>query len=301
MQALLKPGKFLAPLIALNNREVSGNRLDVHFRRDDEIHVYRGLTRVLTVRRLKRPDGNVRVKAYDTYTEQPCAEGLFRRWLIGEHGFSEKIDAYLKGVKINPRFTEGEGAVQWQWSRVTAPWIPFDREVELEYESAEHREGAKKFPQVEAAFDIIQAKARQLRWKEPEKGPRKIDQLAVDPVGQLILIEIKNASARGKDKVYYAPFQLLQYVWEWQNALEEVREDMQKLTDARECLGLTPENVPDLTGGIRAVVGFGPDTRSAEVVRHYKTVFDIVNEYLPPGVSLIETWQYTDEGPCQVM
>ena len=85
------------------------------------------------------------VKAHNTYSKQPCAEGLFSRWLGVEDDFGEKIDAYLNNVKINPRFTQGEGAVQSQWSRVTKPWIPFDREVELEYESTEHREETRKF------------------------------------------------------------------------------------------------------------------------------------------------------------
>ncbi len=298
--ALVKPGKFLAPLVELNEREVSGTKLDVHFRLDDEIHVYCGLTRLLTARRLKRPDGNVSVKAYDTYTRQPCSEGLFRRWLEGEHGLSDKIDTYLESVKINSRFTRGEGAVQSQWSQIADPWVPFDREAELEYESIEHRAEATRFPQVKAAFDIILVEAWQRGWKAPEMGARKVDQLAVDLSGQLTLIELKNAPAGGKDKVYYAPFQLLHYVWEWHSALEANRLGLQDLIDARMDLGLTRPDVPRLTGGIRAVVCFGHDTRSVEVARRYNTVLDIVNRHLPPGVSPVETWQHTDEGPYLV-
>lgn len=300
LAALLNPGGFLAPLIELNQREVNRTKLDVHFRLDDEIHVYCGLTRILTARRLKRPDGNVSVKAYDTYTKQLCSEGLFCRWIEGEHNFSDKIDIYLESVKVNSRFTRGEGAVQAQWSQITEPWVPFDREAELEYESTKHREQAKKIPQVDSAFDLIKHEAQRRSWKAPEMGARKIDQLAVDPSGQLTLIELKNAGAGGKDKVYYAPFQILQYVWEWHGALEAVRVGLQDLIDARIELGLTSPDVPRLTGGIRAVVGFGPDIRSIRVVRRYNTVLDIVNRHLPPGVSPIETWQHTDEGPCLV-
>ena len=299
--ALLKPGGFLAPLVGLNEREVNGTKLDVHFRPDDEIHVYCGLTRILTARRLKRPDGIIKIKAHDSYTKQPCAEGLFRRWLGVEEELGEKIDSYLSEVDVNPRFTLGEGAVQARWSLVAKPWVPFDREVELEYESVEHREEARRFPQVKAAFDIIQSEALQRGWKSPEKGARKVDQLAVDPSGQLTLIELKNASASGKDKVYYAPFQLLQYVWEWHCALKIVRASLQDLIDTRMEVGLTGADIPRLTRGIRAAVGFGSDTRSTEVVRRYNAVLEIVNRHLPPGVSPIETWQHTDEGHCLVM
>ncbi len=48
LQALLKVGRFLAPLRDLNKREGGGHQHDVHFRAKDEVHVYRGLTRVLT-------------------------------------------------------------------------------------------------------------------------------------------------------------------------------------------------------------------------------------------------------------
>ena len=262
--ALLKPGGFLAPLIELNEREVNGTKLDVHFRLDDEVHIYCGLTRIITARRLKRPNGIISIKAHDSYAKQSCAEKLFVRWLGGEHDLSEKIDTYLDCVKVNSSLTKGEGAVQSQWSQVTEPWVPFDREAELEYESIEHRTEAMKFPQVEAAFDIIQVESRQRGWKAPETGARKVDQLAVDPSGQLTLIELKNASAGGKDKVYYAPFQLLQYIWEWHSALESVRLGLQDLIDVRMELGLTLPDVPRLTEGIRAVVSFGHDTRSVE-------------------------------------
>ena len=153
LRALLMPGKFLAPLIDLHGRKFRGMELDVHLRAEDEIQVYWGLSRMLTVRRLRRPNGYVTVKAHDTYAKQPCARsiGLFRRWGRRERGLSEAIDGYLNGVKVNPRFTEGEGAVQSRWSRLEEPWVPFDREAVLAYESREHREAVKQFPEVQSS------------------------------------------------------------------------------------------------------------------------------------------------------
>ena len=80
-----------------------------------------------------------------------------------------------------------------------------------------------------------------------------------------------------------------------------MRGDVQKLIDVRKCPWLTRESVPDLTGGIRAVVGFGPDIRSAEVKRRYDRVLSIANQHLPPGACPIETWQYADNGPGRVL
>ena len=303
LQALLMPEEFLAPLIGLNTRKVCGTELDVHLRVGDEVQVYCGRTRILTVQQLLQPAGCVNVKAYDTYLKQPSAKasGLFKRWETGERGFNESIEAYLSGVEVNSSLLKGEGAVQSNWSQITEPWIPFDREAVLKYESTEHRrEDAKEFAKLESAIDAIKSKARQHNWPKPNRGAREVDQLAIDPNGCLVLIELKDASAKAADKVYYAPLQLLQYVWEWHNALEMVRDDLQKLIEARVAVGLTPPKVPTLTGGIRAAVGFGPDCRTPEVKCRYNTVLKIVSQHLPPGMAAIETWEHTVHGPRQV-
>ena len=300
---LLRPEGFLEPLIGLNERTVrvaeSDVHLDVHFRRDDKVDVYCGLTVILTVNRQK--NGSVVVSAKDDeYKKQKCAARLFRIWRGDEPAFRNVLDAYLGEVKVNPTHTKKEGAVQLNWSRVTEPWTQFDREARLKYESTSHREEAKKVPEVEASFDAIEAEARQEKWAEPRKPKSfsEVDQLAVDSDGRLVLIELKNTSAND-DKVYYAPFQLLQYVWEWHNALEAVRDDLQKLIDARKTAGLAT-NTHRLTGGIRAAVGFGHDCRSVEVKRRYRKVLQIVNRHLPCNVPDIETWEHADNGPRQI-
>ena len=302
---LLKPGGFLAPLIDLNKLEVGGHELDIHLRVKDEVQVYCGLTRVLKVRRLR--SGDVKITADPAYTEQPCATKFFRTWNTNDSGFSEAIEAYLNGVKVNPSFIKGEGQVQSQWSRVTEPWVPFDREAVLKYEPTENRPQATAFPEVEAArgklMDVLEAHrtvARHAQWAAPPKGGHELDQLAIDRECRLLLIELKDASKRTAN-VYYAPFQLLRYVWEWRNAIKAVKADLQKLIEARVAIGLTPPEVaPLIKGGIRAAVGFGPDHRTTEVKRRYDMVLDIANQHLPPGVSAIETWEYTDNGPREV-
>ena len=110
----------------------------------------------------------------------------------------------------------------------------------------------------------------------------------MDPEGRLVVLELKNAGA-GSASVFYSPYQLLHYVWEWHSALETVRPQLQAVINARVDLGLTPSWVPRLTGGIRAAMGFGADRRSPEVKRRYGEVLRIVKQHLPPEVSPIET------------
>ena len=79
-------------------------------------------------------------------------------------------------------------------------------------------------------------------------------------------------------------------MWEWHFALDAVRDSLQKLVEARVELALTSADTPPVTGGIRAAVGFGEDTRSDEVTGRYAQVLAIANAHLPPGVAAIETW-----------
>ena len=298
---LLMPGGFLEPLMLLNKLKFSGTELDVHLRIKDEVNVYCGLSRVLTVRALRRPNGYLRIDADNRYTGQVPAKntGLFRRWAVGEQGLRDAIEGYLGSVYVNPSLTTGEGRVQSLWSRVTDPWVPFDREAVLNYESKEHRERSKLFSAVAEAFESIQAVAKGGGWKELRPGARKVDQLAIDREGRLVLIELKDAGTND-DRLYYVPFQILQYLWEWHGAFKAIQDDLQELLSARSTLGLMAVAVGTFNGGMRAAVGFGQDQRTSEVKSRYEVVLDIANNHLPPGVAPIETWEHTDNGPREM-
>ena len=138
-----------------------------------------------------------------------------------------------------------------------------------------------------------------LTYGSNSKTRLKLDALAVDPEGNLVLLEVKDASG-SEGEIYYSAFQLLQNVWEWHCALNAVRDSVQNLLNARVELGLTPDNVPRITGGLRAAVGFGADERSKRVRRRYSEVLGIVNALLPPGVSSIETWTLSNGEPVRL-
>lgn len=294
LQELLSPGRFLSPLVGLAAKEVDGYRHDVHFRVRDEVHVYRGLTRLFVVRLISGSELNL--NAHPSYRGQPCAEKFLRRWDARESGFSEELDRYVNEIRVSSSFLSAEGAVQDQWSRVGFPWTPFDREGVL---AGSHRTG-RDFAQVRSAQAELNDLATDQGWSAPAATGAEVDQLAVDPEGRLVLLELKDA-AKSSSEVYYSPFQLLQYVWEWNNLLESLRGNLQVVIDARVEVGLTAVGVPPLSGGIRAAVGFGPDRRSPEVRRRYSRVLDVVNRYLPDGIAPIETWAINESGPVQLV
>ena len=315
LRGALSPDGILAPLLA--KRTVAGVGLELHLRRGDEAHLYCGLTCLL--KGGLEGSGAVWIESHRTYACQPCAGRLLRpertrsvsrdyrrdTWSVGEPGLAEAVDTFLTDVRVDPRQTR-EGAIQARWSRIGEPWIVIDKEAALAYPSEAERERQLKRafrPSAEEARNELRALAlakrslpkRRDHWAMPPdpKDSLKLDQLAVDPAGNLVLVEIKNASGSSA-KVYYAPFQLLQNVWEWYCALEAVRDSLQELLDARVDLGLTTVDAPPLTGGIRAAVGFGDDGRSDEVRRRYAKVLAVANAHLPPGVAPIETWVLVD-------
>ena len=284
----------LRALLSLGERKVAGWHLDVHLRRKDEVHVYCGLTRLVVVQR--KTNGNVRVTAAKSYADQQCSRGFFGLWprsRLDGVAFERKLTQYVESVLVDCRWVRLEGSVQSAWSRIAEPWVPFDREAVLEYPSTSERDRSRCFDAVARARERVDALRVSQGWAQLSKRGGEVDQLAVDPDGRLVVIELKHASASG---VYYAPLQLLQYVWEWHDAFETTRTSMQELLDARVELRLTPPHVPPIGSRIRPVVGFGIDERSKEVKRRYAKVLALVNEHLPPGADPMETWSLPGVG-----
>ena len=155
MKKLLSGDGFLGALCHLGNRKVQGCNLDVHLRIGDEVSVYCGLTKLVTVK-LKKT-GVISVSAADAYTGQDCAERLFRDWNSDETDFDRVLHHYLDNVKVAQRWTSKEGLVQANWSRVEAPWIPFDREAVLRYETEEHAAVQRQFSEVESARSLLKS------------------------------------------------------------------------------------------------------------------------------------------------
>ena len=270
----------------------------------DVVHVYCGLTRVAALQRLRR-SGDLKLSADKFYMNQESGRNFFRKWDSTDPRFTRELHHYLNNVTVNPSHRKKEGYIQQAWSHTSEFWTPFDRESRLEYKSEEYRKSARVFEGVEKAFNPLmtnyekfQEKKRNSRWSKPEKRAIKVDQLAIDADGRLVLIELKDAKHGSESEIYYSPFQLLQYVWEWRKGLDNVPTllgQIQSLLDARVELGLIDPPKSRLTGAIRAAVCFGEDGRSPEVKRRYRQVMDIVNRHLPPSVEPVETWMLGDD------
>ena len=282
---------IVAPVVNCSKRSIAGCYLDVHFRVDDEVHIYCGHANLMQIK-LKR-DRTITVNADPYFRDQACAKELFRPWTGEETDFEEALELYLDKVTVHGSQTRHEGLLQAQWSRVeNDPWTPFDRECVLVGMGDEIDP-----PEVGKALEVLEnIRVRSNRggkpWAEPKRPTgRELDQIAVDQDGNLVLIELKDANSGGLASVFYSPLQLLGHVHQWHKALtwEPIRKSLNDLIDARKNLGLTSD-VPSLGGGIRAAICFGDDRRSDEVKRRFYEALGVVNAHLPSGVNPIETW-----------
>ena len=302
--------------------------LDVHFRLNDGVQVYRGTTSLLKATLLG--DSRIKMEAANRYTSQRFAHELFRTWSPNEGGFEKALRGYIDGMKQweydgrnEPisgtksdrqkwisQWLAGEGNVQERWAQIGGyPWTPFDREAVLE------KSDQSDFPDVEEARKEVSSLRSEYSWAEPpwekeEKSRGELDQLAVDINGNLMLIEFKDANGGQPGPLYYSPMQLLQYIHEWHTAFSkrpQIMVELQELLNARKelflCsrkkLGTMPIQVPDstprLSGGLRAAICFGHDGRSDEVKDRYKKVLTVANKFLPPEFPPIETWKLEDD------
>lgn len=279
------------PRAVLARRLVCGTPVDPHLREGDGLSLYVGGTAVLS---MFRSGARWNVVAHRSYATVGAGPRLFRQgkglgdyieaaWEGDDPTFVSTVDAYLAAVRVDPRWIENEGAVQAGWAAVVDPFAPLDREAQLGYPSRMRQAEGRAFDAVRAAREQVVARG----WAAlpAERVGAKLDRLALDG-DRLVLMELKDGAAA--DGVYYAPLQILQYAWEWHEALPIVRDGLERLRRARVQLGLM-QDVP-LGEGIRPIVAIGEQRPSTEVRARFNQVQMIVNDHLPPGCPPVEMW-----------
>ncbi len=236
LQRTLKEG-FLKPILHVSTRTVDDCKLDVHLRVNDEVHVYCGHARL--VKATLNKSGTIKLDADKSFRVQTPQKKLFRTWRQEESGLKEALSVFLENVDVRDS-QKKEGLVQARWACIKGkPWTPFDRECAFpEWQGT-------SVPKVDQALRLLgdiskRSNRREKPWAEPRKPTGKqLDQIAVDESGRLVLVELKDANS-ADDKIYYAPLQLLRYVYEWHEALRwpSVRDQLNELINARKELAL---------------------------------------------------------------
>lgn len=305
LRDLLSPGGWLAPVLAPRPVRTPSGPLptQVQFRPNGEAMVYCGSARLL---KLSVDGQRVTFSADEFYERQAAGRALFRTWTVGAPGLPAALDAWFAGAKPSRTQVCGEGRVQALWHALDAPWRTVDHEAGLQYPSTTVRLEALQFDAVDAATDQVRrhaVSARPRAWSPDLPEPRDKntrDQLAVDPDGALVVIELKRGDASKRQSVYYAPLQLLRYLHEDAAHRSTLLTGLQDVIDAKVALGLLPDDLPRLSGAVRPVVAWGDQPPSAEVTRRTAVVVDLVQTHLPPDTAPMELWHLPDGRPARL-
>lgn len=323
---LLSPDLRLGELAALTDGHKG--KLDVQFRDGNRLMLYTGSTYPLTV---KVAGERVKFSAADSYVGKHAKMigaglmryGLFRpsgkagseegveakmEWRIDSPELPAAVRSYLRHLLVDERWTGREAEVQMRWAQIAGPepWTYLDREAVLGYETGE----TAPLAPLQEAWDQLRREVRgpwpafSLSVRADGSQASELDQLAIDPDGRLVLIELKFAMAPASF-IYGAPFQLLEYIYAWRDALlkDGVLGQLQQLVDAKVSLGLLPKGLPRLTGELRPAIAFGEWLRPGpELHRKFWATVRVANAFLPPGVPPIEVWSLEDDaGPLPVV
>ncbi len=304
--ALLRPGGRLAGLTARVARD-QGETLDLHLRADSKkrgaegwVTLYVGLTKAFDLH--GRRDGAIRVEPQPSHgpVEEAHDRG-WTRWIPAEHVDS---DAFLRwadamigaGLAESAAKIENEGAVQARVSMGVTEWFSaIDRETMFAFKSEASRTAG--LARVGGRLDPAARRVRDENAAWPRAGgkpARKLDVLAVDADGRVLVIEVKPGHQTGT--LAWTPYQVAQYVAQcraWADGEPRASGILNKMLSQRETLGLLEppgrrvaapvELVPVIAVGLRKAP-------SVEAERRMDVVYQAVRAAAPELVRGLEVW-----------
>lgn len=212
--------------------------LDIHFREHEEVMLYHGTTRLLTIRlspRENRPDQpRVRFDADKAYQEGVrgnlfCREG----WKPTDPRLLAVVMDYLSGkidenAKIRPMYyadEQHERCLEGFWQnrlsirygqrwRPGDPFLVIDREAVIGHDES----AAAKRAWLEGFWRPYREQILALQrespgtWGSPKPSmgfPEELDLLAIGPGGDLVCVELKHGT--NPKGIYFGPFQVSMY------------------------------------------------------------------------------------------
>ncbi len=276
-------------------------QLDLQLRCNNEVHIYAGLTKLLT---LRLSDRRMIVRAHSTYEnryeEVLKTTGSGLRPIFGSYALNELKDFegryrdYIETIAIDTRWLAREGFWQawlaWRYGRKFAhndPFVVIDAQAVIEFGKGKSRNKTEFINEL----NRNESKRLSCAFKDPRisnLAPKmsastsilarqfgdELDLLGVTRDGDLALIEVKSGhDAKG---VYLSPFQLGVYETLWNSIADQgrvrLRDAVNRLIEQKIEIGLLPSipAIPHLRDDFQIVpilaVG-DPNFRSASWAR----------------------------------
>lgn len=290
------------PLIPDQKRFKGLTEFDIQFRENNNVAVYCGLTKVLNIKFNQRGGIPFRFNS-KSYSKQSCFPSIEIN--TNPEQVIQAVHNYLNQMIIDDKWWKKEGIVQTQYIslcsrnwKISAPAAIFDKELVFSYKS----EKVKTFLHNKYTEQINSIKNKLINnignnWKAiKETGAEEIDLMGFSAKGnELYIIEVKgnNASA---DQIYYSPFQLLYYIYQWNDALNnspKIVQNINDLVNQKKVISLLPANFPKLNEveKIIPVLAVQKKTWSDEVQNRLESTIRFINLNTNRSLLNFEIWE----------
>ncbi len=272
------------------------------------ISVYRGLSRVMTILKTKRPE-IVKLDGAEAYKK--IANNLYGNKNVSEN-FCDELSRLVKEVSTNAKFdryynNKKEGYFQNELSRkfgicgeLGDDFAIVDKEAVIGYENLQEKEN--KFGKIQPVYKELQGELSRKYAKRFGKNLAKkaigneLDFLALDKQGNLLLIEYKHGGSTSG--IYLSPLQIgMYYDLFLQIKLPELAKSVNEMIDQRKKIGLINSQwkTPEIKKVVPILIISEYNVRSIAKIK-YQEVMDFVR--IKKGSSFladIKTYNYTSE------
>ena len=278
------------------------------------ISIYRGLSRVLTILKTRKPDV-VKLDGADAYKK--ISNDLYGEKKISEN-FSEKLEDLVKVVSDNPKFNryynnKKEGYFQNELSRKfgicgkeNGDFVIIDKEAVIGgYKEEEKDEIYGKIRKCykELQKGLSQKDAKRFGKDLDKKAiGKELDFLALDKQGNLLLIEYKHGT--NTSGIYLSPLQIGMH-FELFNRLprEELEQAVLEMLEQKKKIGLinpkwnSPNNIKDI---VPVLIISKYNTRSSAKIKFWEVMGFVRAKKGDSFLANIKTYNYTTENGIKV-
>lgn len=276
---------------------------DVQIREKNNVAVYCGLTKILNINLHQTGDVPFTFNADYTYRNQACfpkIENYSDRELI-----QNSVTEYFNQVVVSENWWKKEGIVQTHYLSICArnwntnvPAAIFDKEVVFSYlNDAIKKDYTEQHKEQVNSIKQNLAKSIGKNWKAiKETKSDELDLMGISSKGdEVFLIEAK-ADKASAEQIYYSPFQLLYYVLQLKEALDDnstTIENINELLNQKKAINLLPADFPELTEvkKITPVLAVKKKLWSDEVQSRLMSTIRFINPYTNKSLSNFEIWE----------
>jgi hypothetical protein len=278
------------------------------------ISIYRGLSRVLTILKTRKP-GIIKLDGADAYKK--ISNGLYGQKKLTED-FSSELIRLVSAVSNDSKFdryynNKKEGYFQNELSRIFGicgkpndDFVVIDKEVVIGYENEQEKDKLYE-KNIREKYKILQ---KDISHKNAKRYGRdlnekaignELDFLALDKQGKLLLIEYKHGT--NTSGIYLSPLQIGMYFDVFnQFPRAELEKSVFEMLEQKKRIGLiNPKwNAPDIKDIVPVLIISEYNDRSSAKIK-YQEIMDFVRA--KKGVSFLEnikTYNYTTQSGITV-